>query len=114
MSARSPWLPPSVFNAGGGYSEAKAKHSASEKIFDLCTSDGVISSKTRVSRREMHAVISIEDIDTNFVGLHAPQIQLSFVLKSSITQLGVNAENASVTLDAENLSAKVEVDLIAH
>lgn len=117
MSARvqrSQWLPQSVFHtAGGSYSESKSKNVGFDKSYDLSTSDGVVTKAHRASRKQLDVEVTISGIDSNFVPFLRPQIDAEFILKSSITQLGVNADVVKITLMAEQGSAVVEAQLVA-
>lgn len=111
---RSQWLPASVFTLGSGYSESRAKTLQADREFDLSTSDGRVVTCERKSRKLLHATVLVENIDVNFVPFVDPRVTPQFILKSSLTQLGVNAEDAVVSTDASKRCATVEVDFVAH
>lgn len=111
---RSQWLPQSVFHTdGGSYSESKSKNKTFDKSYDLSTSDGVVTKTNRVSRKKLTVEVTISSIDSNFVPFLRPEIETEFVLKSSITQLGVNAEDVKIELNADEGSAVIHAELIS-
>lgn len=105
------WYPDSVINHTGiqSYSYSCAKN---KNPFDLATRDACVVQYTRVSRTLAQAVVSIDKVHPKFRGLHE-DVSCEFVLRSSLTQLGVNAENALIQIDREAQNAKISINLVA-
>lgn len=111
---RSKWLPSSVFNVGvTSYSESRSKNLQEDKSYDLSTSDGRVVTASRKNRKLLAVVVEISNISPNFIGFAGSTAANEFVLKSSITQLGVNAQNVTVEISAETCSARIAVELVA-
>jgi predicted Rossmann-fold nucleotide-binding protein len=110
----SRFLPSSVFLQGlQSYSQAKSQ-SKFDKSYDLCTEDGKVTSIYRQDRQRAKVIVEITNIDARFVGFIAPKnTTLEFTLKSSLTQLGINAETCALELDPVVRVAKVHADLVA-
>lgn len=112
----SQWLPESVFqttNGVGGYSAGRARAQALDSTYDLSTSDGAIVSCNRVNRQTLTARVLVQNVHKNFAGWSAPT-SVQFVLKSSVTQLGVDAQKATVVeFDSAAKIIAVDVALVA-
>lgn len=105
------WYPDSVIHhtSAESYSYSRAKFT---NPFDLATKDATIVELTRISRSQSKAVASIAVVHPKFRGLHHSG-ECEFVLRSSITQLGVNATDIVVELDTEKRTATISFELVA-
>lgn len=105
------WYPDSVINhkCGEGYTIVRGKY---RNPYDLATVDATITEYTRVSRSRVKAVAFVSNIHPKFRGL-VDAASCEFVLRSSITQLGVNAENTNITIEPAKLCATITLDLVA-
>ena len=112
-SQNSPWLPESVrltHEQGTSYSKGRQ---SSRSDFDLCSPDGFITKATRTDRSNMQIEVSIEKIHEQFRGFIAAPESVTFNLKSSLTQLGVDCTTISIKIDQPTLSAQVTANLFA-
>lgn len=82
--------------------------------FDLVTPDGVLTSLKRTSPVEMETTILIQNISPAFVGFQIGHEHISFNLKSTLAQLGLNGIAQEYELDKKNLTAKVNVRLQSY
>lgn len=82
--------------------------------FDLVTPDGAITQMKRSAPDALEASILIENISPAFVGFHIEQEHISFNLKSTLAQLGLNGTAHSYELDQKNHCAKVKLHLQAY
>ncbi|RNF20200.1 uncharacterized protein Tco025E_03902 [Trypanosoma conorhini] len=108
----SKWLPDFVLQRGRestSYSSTRGKVS---NPFDLVTEDACIITLERTCRHRTKVLAVRERIHKKFRGF-ADNVESEFVLKSSLTQVGVNAENIEVTLDRHALRAEIRMDLVA-
>src|ERR1700733_6745711 len=81
--------------------------------FDLVTPDGKITSLTRVNERVARAVVSIENINSSFVGFEIEPTLVHFNLKSILAQIGLNGTDEQMELDKRRGTAQVVVRLDA-
>lgn len=105
------WYPDTVTNhkQGEGYTISRGKY---RNPFDLATRDARITSYNRVDRLSAKAEAFVAELHPQFRGL-ADGVTCEFVLRSSITQLGVNAENVSISIDRAKRSCTIQLDLVA-
>ncbi|MGC1879265.1 MAG: hypothetical protein WA678_07820 [Rhabdochlamydiaceae bacterium] len=82
--------------------------------FDLVTPDGVITSLKRTAPNQLEITLSIQNISPAFVGFQIENEHISFNLKSTLAQLGLNGIPQDYQLDEKNLSAKIHVHLHAY
>ena len=82
--------------------------------FDLVTPDGAISTLTPINEYSAEAVVFIQHISPLFVGYQIEQELVSFNLKSTLAQLGLDGQGESVELDFKNSCAQVKVLLRAY
>ncbi len=82
--------------------------------FDLVTPDGVLISLKRTSPTEMETTLLIQNISPAFVGFQIEHEHISFNLKSTLAQLGLNGIAQNYELDKKNLTAKVSVRLQSY
>lgn len=107
----SRWYPDAVLEhkTGESYSITRGKH---RNPFDLATRDGKIISKQRISRECMHVVVQVTDVAAKFRGL-VENACCAFILRSSITQLCVNAGNYDIRVNRQEKEITVHLDLLA-
>jgi predicted Rossmann-fold nucleotide-binding protein len=82
--------------------------------FDLVTPDGIIISLKRTAPDGLEVVLLIQNISPAFAGFHIEKEQISFNLKSTLAQLGINAIPQEYELDEQNHSAKVHIHVQAY
>ncbi len=83
-------------------------------LYDLVSPDGFISKYEKISSREARASVSIKHISSVFKGFEIDIPLVSFNLKSTLAQLGLNGVGIAYHLDKEAHSAEVEVSLTAY
>lgn len=107
----SRWYPDAVVShdSGDSYTFTRGKY---HNPFDLVTDDGKIVEMNRMSPQLLHATVLIENIQPKYRGLQE-NVESEFILRSSITQLGVNAESCDTTIDGENGTATITMNLVA-
>lgn len=107
----SKWLPDYVLhgNKGRSYNSTRKKFL---NPFDLVTEDAMITSLKRKNRHVLQVVAVCESIPTKFRGFEN-SVRTEFVLKSSLTQLGVNSENVVIVLEKDDRRAVINMDLVA-
>ena len=81
------------------------------KNFDLVTPDGAITNLNRISEKKAEATIFIENIQPNFVGFSIEKERIFFNLKSTLAQLGLNAQTLSIELDKSKRCAQILLEL---
>lgn len=81
--------------------------------FDLVTPDGAITSLTPINEYAADAVVFIQNISHQFVGFKIDQELVSFNIKSTLAQLGIDGEEKGIDLDFKNRCAQVKVSLRA-
>ncbi len=81
--------------------------------YDLVTPDGRITSLKNVDPKRIKATVLIENISPVFVGFEIDKSLIRFNLKSTLAQLGINAETKHVQFDKPAFSATVEIELNA-
>ncbi|MBS0606311.1 MAG: hypothetical protein JSR57_05115 [Verrucomicrobia bacterium] len=82
--------------------------------YDLVTPDGSITSIKKSDDGSATAEIIIRRISPAFVGFHLTPEHLSFNLKSTLAQLGLNGIIQELSLDVKELTAHVNVHLTAY
>lgn len=80
---------------------------------DLVTSDGVVTSLTRLTPNNAEALVFIDHISPAFVGFQIDSQRVFFNLKSTLAQLGIDGIGQSYDLDARLGTAQVKVRLQA-
>ncbi len=81
--------------------------------YDLVTPDGSITNICHVDAKTLEADLFIPNISPAFVGFHIDKDHISFNLKSTLAQLGLNGIHLDLSLDAAQRCAKVRVRLTA-
>ncbi len=82
-------------------------------FYDLVTPDGAIQEITSISEDYAHALVVIENISPVFIGHQLPLELLSFNIKSTLAQLGVDGIGTDIEIDPRSYSARVKVELRA-
>lgn len=102
------WYPEAVVahKQGESYSLTRGTFSNS---YDLATKDCRVVSKNRLSPSKMEVTAVVENVPLRFRGLEK-NVECEFVLRSSITQLHINAEDCEVHIS--HSSRKIEVKLM--
>lgn len=77
--------------------------------YDLTTPDGVITSLKTLSDKSREAEILIKDIHAHFVGFEIEKEHLLFNIKSTLAQLGVDAECLEIELNPAKQEARCRV-----
>jgi predicted Rossmann-fold nucleotide-binding protein len=75
--------------------------------YDLVTPDGII---TKIEKRV--ATVEIKNISPAFVGYEIDRSLITFNLKSTLAQLGINGTAREFFLDRKNKKAEVKVELV--
>lgn len=81
--------------------------------YDLVTPDAVITDFHLINPGQAEATLLIKNISPNFVGFEIEPQLVSFNIKSTLAQLGVNGIGKEYYLDKPNRSAEVKVQLDA-
>src|SRR5262249_40626503 len=74
----------------------------------------VLTAVDRIAPDQMQAELFIQNISPAFVGFEIEKQHVSFNLKSTLAQLGLNGTAFDCTLDKANLTAQVGVHLQAY
>src|SRR5579871_2987314 len=82
--------------------------------FDLVTPDGMITSIKRAAPAGLDIELLIQNISPAFIGFHLEKEQISFNLKSTLAQLGLNAVMHSCELEGKKYSATIRLHLQAY
>jgi predicted Rossmann-fold nucleotide-binding protein len=81
--------------------------------YDLITPDGKIINIEKINEKTSKAEVLIEDIHEKFVGFDIDKQHLTFNIKSTFAQLGVNSHLKSIELSEKLSSAKIEIELFS-
>lgn len=81
--------------------------------FDLVTPDGAITNFIPINEHSAEAIVFIQNISRHFVGFTLEQELISFNIKSTLAQLGIDGQKQSLELDFKNSCAQVKVLLRA-
>jgi predicted Rossmann-fold nucleotide-binding protein len=81
--------------------------------YDLVTPDGIITSISSITSSSVEAIVDIRSISPAFRGFEIDTNLVSFNLKSTLAQLGLNAIATEMMLDKNNLTASVTIKLLA-
>ncbi|KAG5492591.1 hypothetical protein JKF63_01170 [Porcisia hertigi] len=105
------WYPETVTHhkQGDSYTVSRGRN---RNPFDLATRDAHITQYERINRQKARATAVIKELHPQFRGL-TEGVNCEFLLRSSITQLGVNAVNISVDIDRKQRRATIMMDLVA-
>ncbi|MEK7340033.1 MAG: hypothetical protein AABZ92_04895, partial [Verrucomicrobiota bacterium] len=82
--------------------------------YDLVTPDGLIIKMDRPSLELLNVEIQIQNISPAFVGFQIDSAHITFNLKSTLAQLGLNAILQEIDLQEKNASAIAKVQLQAY
>lgn len=105
------WYPDTVTHhrQGDSYTASRGRNS---NPFDLATRDARITEYRRSDRHGAKATAVINTLHPQFRGL-VDGVSCEFLLRSSITQLGVNAVNVVIDIDRSQRCAVIKMDLVA-
>lgn len=82
--------------------------------YDLVTPDGIITHTHRLSPQQLDVTLVIENISPAFIGFEIEKEYLSFNLKSTLAQLGLNGILHNYELDKAARRARLEIRLQAY
>ncbi|HEV3269170.1 MAG TPA: hypothetical protein VGZ69_00785 [Candidatus Rhabdochlamydia sp.] len=82
--------------------------------YDLVTPDGLITKMDRPSPELLNVEIQIQNISPAFVGFQMDSAYITFNLKSTLAQLGLNAVLQEIDLQKKNAFATAKVQLQAY
>ncbi|MCB1134966.1 MAG: hypothetical protein KDK78_01755 [Chlamydiia bacterium] len=82
--------------------------------FDLVTPDGVVTKLELNTNGTADASVFIDAIDSPFVAFQIDPSLISFNLKSTLAQLGVESETVDLELDAGNRCARIHIRLVPY
>lgn len=83
-----------------------------QQHYDLVTPDGRITAIDPVQGKRRVATVRIENISPAFIGYQIDQSLITFNLKSTLAQLGINGVGKKFHLDRKNNIAEVQVELL--
>jgi len=83
-------------------------------LYDLISPDGRITKYKKTSNRTAVATVSIEHISDVFQGFFIDRSLVSFNLKSTLAQLGLNGIGTGYLIDQKKRRAEAEVELTAY
>lgn len=81
--------------------------------YDLVTPDGKISHIEHTNEKQALAKIQIEGISPAFVGFEIDRHLVTFNLKSTLAQLGLNSYCRHIEFDKQKKTAVVDIELVA-
>lgn len=81
--------------------------------YDLVTPDGMVTNLTRIDERNVDAIVFIENISPQFIGYQIEEPFLLFNIKSTLAQVGVDAQKQYVELDKTRNCAQVKIRLVS-
>ncbi len=81
--------------------------------YDLVTPDGRITELKNIDKKRRLATVAIEEISPAFVGYELDPQLVSFNLKSTLAQLGLNGIGREYHFEKKRNAARVKVELIA-
>lgn len=87
---------------------------ANPEQYDLITPDGSITALTSLENGEKEAVVFIRNISPLFVGFEIDPRLVTFNIKSTIAQLGVDGTAQEIEMDPSNLCASVRIHLKSY
>eukprot|EP00796_Vickermania_ingenoplastis_P005252 gene5252-3763_t len=107
----SRWYPDAVLShkCGDSYSITRGKH---RNPYDLATADAHVTTAERLDSQTLRATVMVRNVQPKFRALQ-DTVECEFVLRSSITQLGINAEGAEIQIDREKREITVNTNLVA-
>jgi predicted Rossmann-fold nucleotide-binding protein len=82
--------------------------------YDLVTPDGILTSLERVCLDQMKVELLIQNISAAFAGFNIEGHHITFNLKSTLAQLGLNGTMQNCQLDRTNLAAHLQIHLQAY
>lgn len=88
-------------------------HSTRQLPFDLASPDGWVTQITSCGPLESEAVVKIENISPRFIGFKLEHEKVIFNIKSTLAQVGLDAQKMDLQLDSSRRSAEIKVRLRA-
>lgn len=83
-------------------------------LYDLVSPDGYISAYEKTSEKTASVIVTIQNISPAYRGFVIDEKSISFNIKSTLAQLGLDGRETELLLDKKTLSAQVKVNLIAY
>ncbi len=83
-------------------------------LFDLISPDGLISKYQKIDRRKATATVLIQNISPAFKGFQIEPSLVSFNIKSTLAQLGLDAIGTTYILEESTKTALIDVSLTAY
>ncbi len=83
-------------------------------FYDLITPDGFISQYTLLGPKQAIATVVIQKISPAFKGFEIEESLVSFNLKSTLAQLGLNAISSEIYLQKQERTAQINITLTAY
>lgn len=83
-------------------------------LYDLISPDGYIVEYQKISPQEAEAVVYIEKISSLFKGFHIDQSLVTFNIKSTLAQMGLDGVGIEYELNKKSKMAKIKVALRAY
>lgn len=77
--------------------------------YDLITPDGTITQLKKLSPTSAEAIVSIDEISPFFVGFEIDHQNVFFNIKSTLAQVGLNAEGLEYCIDPKRRHAQIKV-----
>jgi predicted Rossmann-fold nucleotide-binding protein len=90
-------------------SSLQAGYRSEKQDLDLHTGDLKLTAVKRESRNVSHVTLSLSNVSPMFQGFN-PDAPLEFILRSSLTQLGVDAHFAAADLKADTVNRSVSAE----
>ena len=81
--------------------------------YDLTTPDAIVTKIDRASPTSVHLTLHIKNIYTSFVGFDIDPTLVTFNLKSTLAQLGLDSITKEIELSKNLLTADISIELIA-
>lgn len=79
--------------------------------YDLVTPDGFISKILKTTPEQKEVIVKIDNISPAFVGFKIDRQFVSFNIKSTLAQLGINGIGTDYEFDTKNRTATIQVTL---
>jgi predicted Rossmann-fold nucleotide-binding protein len=83
-------------------------------LYDLASPDGYVSTYQKVDERSAIATVIISNISPAFRGFVIDPHLVSFNIKSTLAQLGLDGKETEIALNQKTLSAEVKVVITAY
>jgi predicted Rossmann-fold nucleotide-binding protein len=83
-------------------------------LYDLISPDGYIAEYEKINEKEANIIVLIENISPVFKGFQIDPSLVSFNIKSTLAQIGLDGIGTDYEFDAHKRSAKIKVTLKAY